>query len=291
MSAQLEEPSFRRSDVEVEKGVRLHYVELGEGPLVVLLHGFPDFWYGWRRQIPALAAAGFRVVAPDLRGYDLSDKPSDVRAYGLRRIVEDVVALLDSLGASRAHVVGHDWGAGVAWSLAMSHPDRVARLAVLNGPHPQALLKGLRRPAQLAKSWYMLVFQLPLLPEWMLRRGQFATLVRAMRDEPTRDGAVTEDDVARYREAWGRPGALTGMLAWYRAMFRRSLQPKMRRIDAPVLVLWGEADPHLDSRLAVPDPALVPRARVERIPGASHWVQTDAPELVNAALVAFLRED
>ena len=269
--------------------MRLHYVEQGEGPLVLLLHGFPDFWYGWRRQIPALAAAGFRVVAPDLRGYAQSDKPRGVRSYGLRTLVGDVASLVTRLGEDRAHVVGHDWGAGLAWSFAMTHPQRLARLAVLNGPHPAALLRGLRSPEQLAKSWYMFVFQLPWLPEWMLRRDDFGLLARTIRDEPTRAGAVTDDDVARYREAWSRPGALTAMIAWYRAMFLPGSRVAMRPIEGPVLSIWGDADPHLGPALATPSRKLVPGAHVEMIPGASHWVQHDAPERVNEALVAFLR--
>jgi pimeloyl-ACP methyl ester carboxylesterase len=284
----LDETRLRHAFVEVDAGVRLHCVELGEGPLVVLLHGFPDFWYGWRRQIPALAAAGFRVVVPDLRGYDLSDKPPGVRAYGIRTIVRDVATLVERLGEPRAHLIGHDLGAGVAWAFAMTHPERLGRLAVLNGPHPQRLLASLRRPSQLAKSWYVFFFQLPWLPEWWLARDGYATLVRAIRDEPTRPGAVTEDDVARYREAWSQPGALTATVRWYRAMFRPGTAVPMRRVDAPTLVLWGEADPHLGAELAAPKPELVPSAQVVRLPGASHWVQHDEPTRVNDALVAWL---
>ena len=281
---------LRRSEAEVEPGVRLHCVELGEGPLVVLLHGFPDFWYGWRDQIPAIAAAGFRVVAPDLRGYGRSDKPAGVSAYGIRTLASDVAALIENLGSARAHVVGHDWGAGVAWAFAMAHPEKLDRLIILNGPHPQRMLRGLLDPVQLAKSWYMFLFQLPWLPEQVLAMDDFGIMVRSMRDEPTRPGAVTEDDIARYREAWSRPGALTGMLAWYRAMFLPSARVEMRVIDAPTLVLWGDADPHLGSDLATPPPELVPAGRVVMIPGASHWVQHDAAEQVNAEVIAFLRE-
>jgi pimeloyl-ACP methyl ester carboxylesterase len=284
------ETPLRHGEVEVEPGVRLHFVEAGEGPLVLLLHGFPDFWYGWRNQIPALAAAGFRVVAPDQRGYDLSDKPARVSAYGIRTLASDVAALVDRLGGGeRANVIGHDWGAGVAWAFAMAHPERLAKLAVLNGPHPQRLLAGLRNPVQLAKSWYMFFFQLPWLPEEVLRMDDFGLFTRAMRDEPTRAGAVTKEDLDRYLEAWNRPGALRGMVAWYRAMFLPSARVEMRTVEAPVLALWGDADPHLGAGLATPSSQLVPRARVVMIPGASHWVQHDAPERVNEELIGFLR--
>jgi pimeloyl-ACP methyl ester carboxylesterase len=283
------EMPLRDGEVEVEPGVRLHFVEAGEGPLVVLLHGFPDFWYGWRGQIPALAAAGFRVVAPDQRGYNLSDKPGRISAYGIRTLARDVAALIERLGGGeKADVIGHDWGAGVAWAFAMAHPERLRRLAVLNGPHPQRLLAALRDPVQLAKSWYMFFFQLPWLPEEVIRMDDFGWFTRAMRDEPTRAGAVTEEDLRRYREAWSRPDAIRGMVAWYRAMF--AVAPvEMRTIEAPVLVLWGDADPHLGAALATPSPKLVPHAHVVMIPGASHWVQHDAPERVNEELIGFLR--
>lgn len=282
-------PALRHGEAEVAPGIRLHYVESGEGPLVVLLHGFPDFWYGWRRQIPALAAAGFRVVAPDLRGYNLSSKPPSVRDYGIRTLTEDVACLIERLGEKQARVVGHDLGAGVAWTFAMAHGERVARLAVLNGPHPERIrAQLLRDPVQLARSWYMFFFQFPWLPEQVLRMDDFGILARSIRDEPKRPGAVTPEDVARYREAWARPGALTAMIAWYRALFHPSTHVGMRAIDAPVLVLWGEADIHLGPALAAPLPALVPNARVVMIPQASHWVQHDAAERVNEELVAFL---
>src|SRR5579875_4028836 len=145
--------------------VRLHYVEAGEGPLVVLLHGFPDFWYGWRHQIPALARAGFRVVAPDLRGYNLSSRPEGVQAYTVRRLAADVRELIAERGESQADIAGHDWGAIVAWALAAWHPDAVRRLAILNVPHPRRMAEGLRTWRQLRRSWYTIFFQLPLIPE------------------------------------------------------------------------------------------------------------------------------
>jgi pimeloyl-ACP methyl ester carboxylesterase len=283
-----EGPALRHAEIEVAPGIRLHYVEAGEGPLVVLLHGFPDFWYGWRRQIPALATAGFRVVAPDLRGYNLSSKPPGVRDYGIRTLTEDVACLIERLGENQAHVVGHDMGAGIAWTFAMAHGERLARLAILNGPHPVSMVRGLRDPVQLAKSWYMFFFQIPWLPEQVLRMDDFGILARSIRDEPRRPGAVTQEDVARYREAWAHQGALTAMIGWYRAMFRPSTHVGIRPIDAPVLVLWGEGDIHLGPALAAPPRDLVPNARLVMIPEASHWVQHDAPEQVNEELVAFL---
>ncbi|HZU82767.1 MAG TPA: alpha/beta hydrolase [Polyangiaceae bacterium] len=285
----LDESRLRHIEVDVGSGLRLHTVETGQGPLVVLLHGFPDFWFGWRKQIPALAAAGFRVVAPDLRGYNRSDKPPHVTDYGVRHLAADVAALVSGLGESRARVVGHDWGAGVAWALAMAHPERVDRVAVLNGPHPERFVRNLTQPSQLARSWYIFAFQLPVLPEAALRRHDFDLLVRAVRDGPVRAGAVSESDVARYREAWSQPGALTAMVNWYRAMFRPNTAVALKATQAPTLVLWGTADPYLGASLAQPNAALVPNARVELLEGASHWVQHDEPARVNRSLVDFLR--
>lgn len=287
---------FKGSDQFAEvNGVRLHYVEAGpsDGPLVVLVHGFPDFWYGWRNQIPALAMAGFRVIAFDMRGYNLSDKPSGVRSYALRTLVDDVAALIRACSGdgAKARVVGHDWGAGVVWAFAMKYPDLVERVAVLNGPHPERLLSALKRPEQLAKSWYMFFFQLPWLPEAWIRRNDFALLRRTLQDEPKREGAVTAEDMALYIEAFSKPGVLTASVNYYRAMFRSHTNVKMRPIAAPVLVVWGDADPHLGAELAEPNPKWVQNARVEHLPGASHWVQHDQPERVNELLIEFLGPD
>ncbi len=269
--------------------VRLHYVEAGEGPLVVLLHGFPEFWYEWRHQIPALAAAGFRVVAPDMRGYNLSDKPEGVDRYRVELLVEDVAGLVRHLGAERAHLVGHDWGGVVAWYFGMLRPELLDRLVVLNAPHPAAFAREIVRPDQMLRSAYAGFFQLPAVPELALRAGDFALLERVLRTEPARPGAFTDADVERYKEAFAQPGALTATLNYYRAFARRD-RPEVRAIAAPTLLVWGEKDPHLVVRLTEGLEAWVPGIRVERIPGASHWVAADEPERVGRLLAGFLRE-
>ncbi len=159
-------------------GIRLHYVEAGTGPLVILLHGFPEFWYSWRHQLTALSEAGFRVVAPDQRGYNESDKPAGVSAYRIENLTADIAALVRHLGEPSAHIVGHDWGGVVAWHLPLHHPGLVRRLVILNAPHPALFVQALSRPAQLLRSWYIFFFQLPWLPEWALRRRNFAGLKR-----------------------------------------------------------------------------------------------------------------
>ena len=285
------EPSVAHHYADVG-GVRLHYVEAGEGPLVVLLHGFPEFWFSWRFQIPALAEAGFRVVAPDMRGYNLSDKPGGVHSHGLGLLARDVERLIGALGEERAVVVGHDWGGIVAWAVAMLHPERVERLAILNVPHPERLSRGLRTPRQLLKSSYAFFFQVPWLPERVIRAGNFASLRTVFRNDPVRPGTFDEGDIDRYVEALSRSGSLTAAINYYRALARQApawARELRRRIEAPVLVIWGEKDRFLISELARPDPAWVPDARVERLPDASHWVQQDRPEKVNALLLDFLK--
>jgi epoxide hydrolase 4 len=273
----------------LEDGVRLHYVEAGEGPLVVLLHGFPEFWYSWRRQIPALAQAGFHVVAPDMRGYNLSDKPTGWRLYDSDYLARDIAGLIRHFGVERAHVVGHDWGAAVAYMTAMNHPEVVERLAILNVPHPERMMSGMRTLRQLRKSWYMFFFQLPRLPEKALARRDFSFAKRSLRaDSPE---SFSDADLDRYAQAWAQPGALTGMINYYRAAVRRSPKSSMagmRKIETPTLVIWGERDRHIGSELAEPLAEWVPNVRVERLAEATHWVQHDAPERVNELLVQFL---
>lgn len=272
----------------VVNDVRLHWAEAGDGPLVVLLHGFPEFWYGWRKQIPALAAAGFRVVAPDLRGYNLSEKPAGIRPYRVQALVDDVAALIRHLGARQAHVVGHDWGGIVAWWLAMVHPECIDRLAILNAPHPQAFSREIRRnPKQMLASWYAGFFQLPALPEAALRARDYAALLGIFRAESVRPGAFSEDDLRKYRESASRPGALTAMLNYYRAATRYP-SPPTRTIPHQTLLIWGVRDQALTIELTEDLEEWVPRLRIERIPEASHWVASEYPDRVNELLTGFL---
>ncbi len=273
-------------------GVRLHYVEAGpsDGPLVLLLHGFPEFWYAWRSQLPALAGAGLHVVAPDLRGYNLSDKPRGRRAYRTDALADDIAGLIAHFGAGSAGVVGHDWGGGVAYATAMRHPEAVRRLAILNMAHPARMLAALRTARQLRKSWYVFLYLLPVLPERLLAREDFSFAKRSLRAGAR--GAFSDEDLDRYVEAWSQPGALTAMVNYYRAsVLRRPSRAlaEMTPIAAPTLVIWGERDRYIGSELAEPDPRWVRDVRVERIPDASHWVQHEAPERVSELLIEFLR--
>jgi epoxide hydrolase 4 len=266
-------------------GIELDTVAAGprDGPLVILLHGFPEFSYGWRRQTPALAAAGLRVAAPDQRGYNRSDKPAGIAAYTLDTLADDVLGLADVLGRDRFAVIGHDWGGVVAWHLAARNPERISRAAILNAPHPATLRRYARsHPSQALKSWYAAFFQLPLLPERALSAGGFWALRRVLRR-----GTFSDEDFRHYRDAWAQPGALTAMLNWYRAL--RLHRRATSRISVPVRVIWGDRDAFLDPGLAEAGAALCDDAEIIHLPDASHWLQYEDAEEVNRLLVEFLR--
>ena len=267
---------------------RLHYVEAGEGPLVVLLHGFPEFWYAWRRQIEPLAAAGFRVVAPDTRGYNLSAGPREVGAYDIALLAADIRGLIHERGAESALLVGHDWGGSIAWATAMAHPEVVDRLAILNAAHPRKLSQGLHHPGQLRKSWYFFFFDLPDLPETVVQANHWHFFRHFLRDATP---AFTPEEIDRYIDAWSRPGAATGMINYYRSSVRASpkdAEAAIRPITAPTLVIWGQRDRYLGPELAEPEHEDVPNLdRVERIPDASHWVHHDAADRVTSLLTEF----
>lgn len=266
-------------------GIRIHYVEEGEGPPVVLLHGFPEFWYGWRRQIPILAAAGFRTIAPDLRGYNETERPAGVESYRLDLLVADVAGLMERLGASGVVLVGHDWGGVIAWYAAMHHPSLVERLVVMNAPHPATYRRELRRmSSQVLRSGYAAFFQLPWLPEALWRAGDFALLRRAVRSGPAR----TDEEAEAYVEALARPGALSAALHYYRAAARHR-PPRTEPVTVPTLVIWGERDPFLVSALADGLEPWVRDLRVERLPRATHWLHHEQPETVGRLIADFAR--
>lgn len=273
-------------------GLHLHVTRAGspDGPLVILLHGFPDFWYSWRRQIPALAEAGYWVWAPDQRGYNLSDKPARVSDYRLEVLAADILGLIDAAGREQAFIVGHDWGAVVAWQLGIYHPARVRHLHILNVPHPGVMDRAVRtQPRQLRKSWYVFLFQLPWLPEWAAPRHDWAALGRAVQ-ESSRPGSFSAEDMAAYRAAWRQPGAFSSMLAWYRAMVRTSLfHPTPRqRVTPPTHIIWGRQDIALDFSLTAPSLALCEQGRLTVFNEASHWVHLDEASAVTQLILADL---
>ena len=288
-----EKESWSHSDVSVN-GIKLHCVSQGEGPLVLLLHGFPEFWYSWRYQIPFLASR-FKVVAPDMRGYDLSDKPQGVSEYRLDKLCGDVQGLIEAFGEKKAHVVGHDWGGAVAWAFAMAYPDSVDRLVVMNAPHPAAFAMNIMtNPRQMARSWYMFFLQVPVVPEMLLKAFGSFMLKRSFTDWAVDKEAFTPEDLDRLAEAANRPGALTGGMNYYRAMVRnfsglRALRGSVPRIKSPTLLIWAEDDRALGKELTYGlDPYFENGLTVRYIPDCSHWVQQEQPLLVNELLDEFL---
>ena len=282
--------------------VRLHYAAAGDedDPLVILLHGFPDFWYSWQDQIPALADAGYRVVAPDMRGYNRSEKPHGIGGYATDKLVGDITGLIDHFDREQARVVGHDWGGIVAWETAIRHPEAVEELVVMNAPHVGAYRRELGRNSdQWKRSWYAMAFQIPWLPETILGARDAAKVEDLLRATAGPD-TFSETDLERCREAAARPGALTSAINYYRSIFRESLSQELTRlfggdgrdldVDVPTLLLWGEQDDALDVALAEDLGRWVPDLRVERFPEATHWVHHDRPDEVSDEMVEFFGE-
>lgn len=285
MEATLEEQSFQNGSIV------LHAVVSGpkDGPAVVLLHGFPEFWYGWRKQIEPLAAAGFRVIVPDQRGYNLSSKPSGVASYALTELVSDVIAIADQLGQQKILLAGHDWGAAVAWTTALLHPGRIAKLAILNVPHPSVMRRHVyTRLSQTLRSWYIFFFQVPWLPEAFLSAFNFRAAARSLQ-ESSRPGAFSAEDLAQYRAAWSQPGALTGMINWYRAAVRYRIPFPNRIVRVPTRILWGERDRFLLAEMARESLRYCANGELFTFAQASHWLQHEEPRKVSDMLITFFQ--
>ena len=272
-------------------GVNLQVIEAGptDGPLVVLLHGFPETGASWHRQIGSLADAGFRVLAPDQRGYGASDKPRGVAAYQLDRLVGDLLGLIDALGRDQASVVGHDWGGIVAWSAIERHPERFDRAVIINAPHPAVMSQALRGDlGQVRRNWYVFLFQLPGFPEWLLKRHNFRVLERAL-TATSRPGVVGPAEIDQARLAWNQPGAIQSMIHWYRAAFRARRPPlPTAPITVPTRIIWGVQDSSLGVGLARSSYAQCQDATIEWIEDATHWVIHEHPERVNSLILDFL---
>ncbi len=290
-----------RHDYARVNGVTLHYAEstgaVGEGAkrLVILLHGFPECWYSWRHQLKALGN-DYHIVAVDMRGYNVSDKPARIDDYRMDALVGDVVGLIDNFGAKEAAVIGHDWGAAVAWAVAQSYPERVWKLAALQVPPVAAWIRNMTFE-QALRSWYMLFFQLPQVPEWFISANDFATLRRTFKQTATRPGTFTDTDIAIYKKAMREPNALTCAINYYRANFaalflRRSESQRAnnKRIRVPTLFIYGERDFAIlpETVRGVARFVDAPYREV-RIPTSGHWVQQEAFAEVNNALADFLK--
>ena len=272
-------------------GIRLHVVQAGpkSGVPVLLLHGFPETWRCWVRQLPVLAEAGCRVIAPDQRGYNLSGKPKGIKNYKAYTLVDDIIGLIDALEYEKVNLVGHDWGAAIAWLLASKYPERLHRLSIMNVPHPTVMRRFLLRDfEQMRRSWYIFLFQLPWLPEAGMGRDNWRGAERVLRGSG-KIHTFTNEDIEKYKEAWSQPGAMTAMINWYRAAVRYQVPvPKEPRVKVPTLMMWGMQDFALTHRMARPSMDYVDEGNLIFFPEATHWVQRDAAEEVNHYLLDFV---
>ena len=269
-------------------GVNLHVATAGpeDGTPVILLHGYPDAHFGWRDQIVALADAGFRVIAPDQRGYNLSDKPKGMENYMMDILVSDILALADHYGYETFNLAGHDFGGIVSWNLADAHPERLDRMVIFNAPHPAVMSRFQEEnEEQRSKSWYAYFFKLPWLPEMVTQAGNWKMLANSLKE------SFSEKELDEYRRAWSQPGANTATINWYRALFKQSEQDQPNsQIDIPTLVVWGKQDPHIMWQSAEPSAAMTTSGQVIYIDDATHWVLRDAPEKTGELLVDFFPE-
>lgn len=283
--ASLDEPW--QHDYIISNGVKLHYVTQGEGPLMLMLHGFPEFWYSWRHQIPEFAK-DYKVVALDLRGYNESDKPQQQSAYVMSEFIKDVEGVIKGLGYERCVLVGHDWGGMIAWYFAYAHPEMLERLIVMNIPHPTKFAEGLRTPQQLLRSSYAFFFQLPVLPELLIQWSDYQALESGFKGMAVNKSAITAADIETYKNAASRRGALTAMLNYYRNAFPSVLKQDWSILQVPTLMIWGEEDQALGKELTYGTQEYVQNFQLRYIPNCSHWVQQEQPEVVNRYIREFL---
>lgn len=270
--------------------IQLHYVSQGEGKLMLFLHGFPEFWYSWRHQIPEFSKK-YKVVALDLRGYNESDKPSELEAYQMPELMKDVAGVIKGLGYDDCILVGHDWGGAIAWNFAYHYPHMVEKLIVLNLPHPAKFSQGLKTFNQLLKSWYFFLFQIPFLPEWLIQFNDYEIIESAFTRMAVDQSAFRQADLEAYKDAAAKRGALTAMLNYYRCIFQDSWTQNNDNwtiLEIPTLMIWGENDTALGKELTYGTEEFVRDLTVKYIPNCSHWVQQEKPELVNQYIWEFL---
>lgn len=273
----------------ISNGIRLHYVTQGEGPLMLMLHGFPEFWYSWRHQIPEFAK-NYKVVALDLRGYNESEKPPQQSAYVMSEFIKDIEGVIKGLGYESCVLAAHDWGGAIAWCFAYDRPSMVEKLIVLNIPHPARFIEGLRTPPQLLRSSYIFFFQLPGLPEWGLQVNDYAAIETAFLGMAVDKSAFSKADINAYKDAAAKRGALTAMLNYYRNAFQSLARPQWGILETPTLMIWGENDTALGKELSYGTEAYVRDFSIKYIPNCSHWVQQEQPVLVNQYMREWLAD-
>ncbi len=272
--------------------IRLHTALAGpeNGRPLIFLHGFPEFWYGWRKQIDFFAKQGFRVIVPDQRGYNLSERPAGIENYRVDLLAADVVHLMDALHIRKAVVVGHDWGAAVNWALSSMYPDRIEKSVIINVPHPVIMRETLESSLdQLQKSWYMFFFQIPRIPERLMSLDDWSYFTAALKSGSI-NSTFTDEDMSQYRRAWSRPGAMTAMLNWYRAALQHPFDLRDKRVVVPLLIIWGSRDAVLGKEMVEPSLRYADLGRIVFFDENTHWVHHEAPERVNTAILNFVNE-
>lgn len=278
-----------KQDYIIANGIKLHYVTQGEGPLMLMLHGFPEFWYSWRYQIPEFAK-NFKVVALDLRGYNESEKPPHKSAYVMDEFIKDVAGVIKRLGYQKCVLVSHDWGGAIAWNFAYAHPEMLEKLIVMNLPHPARFAAAWRNPRQILRSSYMFFFQLPKIPEFVLQMADYQAIKNAFTNMAINKSNFAQADLQAYKEAAAKPGALTAMLNYYRNIFQQKLfKQDWPILEVPTLMIWGENDTALGKELSYGTEAYVRDFQIKYIPNCSHWVQQERPDLVNQYMAEFLQ--
>jgi pimeloyl-ACP methyl ester carboxylesterase len=280
---------IKHSDYFVN-GIVLHVAEAGdpEGEITLFLHGFPEFWYGWHKQLAFFAAKGFRVMAPDQRGYNGSSKPTGVKAYTTENLTADIVDLIRQINGRKVYLVGHDWGGAVAWAVAQHHPHLLEKLIILNMPHPEVMEENLKKnPKQMLRSWYTSFFQLPVLPEILNSASHYSLLERSMKAS-AKEGTFTEADIEHYKAAWQQKGALTAMINWYRA-YKYNKLDTTREVTVPTLLLWGKKDTFLNYTMAEPSNAKCTDGELVFMNDATHWLHHEKPDEVNSFIYDFIK--
>ena len=271
-------------------GIQLHSLRKGDGKLMLMLHGFPEFWYSWRHQITEFSQ-DFHTVAVDLRGYNDSDKPAKLKAYAMSELIIDIKGVIEALGYPDCILVAHDWGGAIAWEFAYAYPQMVEKLIVMNMPHPAKFVVGLKTPQQLLKSWYVFAFQIPWFPEFFIQLNNYQAIADVFKNMAVDKNAFSEADLNAYRHAAAKPGALTAMINYYRCIFKSLFlgnDLRWKILDIPTLAIWGEADTAFGKELTYGTEAYVKDWQIKYIPNCSHWVQQEQPGLVNSYMRNFL---
>ena len=276
-------------------GIRMHYVTTGKGSLIVFLHGFPEFWYSWRHQIPFFSKR-FKVAVPDMRGFGETERPTEIDQYRIEKLVKDIVELVHSLGQEKATIVGHDWGGIVAWSIGMMAPGVIENLIIMDAPHPAVFQRNaFRNYMQMQKSWYMFFFLLQNVPERILSRNNFELLKYVVEISTKRKKMFTQRDIERYTSSWSKEGGITGGINYYRsnlnAEFWGNLDESIPfpKIKSHTLQIWAEEDLFLGKELTEGTSEFVDALfSLKIIPKCGHWIQQEAPEEVNQIIEEFL---